>query len=152
MSLFDYADYGTVEWNKILFYVLTFGTCMGLFFTITQVNGARKAVNRALNREDLNTIQETTVHSELSPSQLQDKINDAKLFGKRQLVNREGKLRLDTSMSLKSWGEHISISWTPAGKGYEYTIKSKPILVTTISDWGVGLKNVSRILEVIRAW
>lgn len=151
MSLFDIADYGMVEWNKILFYVLTFGTFMGLFFTMTQVRGARKVVNRALNREDLNTVQETTIHSELSPSQLQDKINAAKLFGKRQFVNRDGKLRLDTSMSFKSWGEHVSISWIPAQDGFEYTIKSKPLLVTTISDWGVGLNNVSRILKVIQA-
>ena len=61
------------------------------------------------------------------------------------------RIHLSNGVSLRSWGESITISFfDPMNGGTRIIVDSKPKLATTLIDYGKNKKNVEAIEQYIR--
>ncbi|MCC6443206.1 MAG: hypothetical protein IT210_07090 [Armatimonadetes bacterium] len=59
-------------------------------------------------------------------------------------------LRAESPMSLRSFGETVTVSIEPAGGASRLTVASQPAIQGTLLDYGKGAENVERIVNLIQ--
>lgn len=136
----------------ILNFIL-FGFLMSGFFWFIQKNRIKKLNKMGIENPDyysLNVRPNRKLISGISQDELLNRLHLDNEIKKRKIIVQGNSIKFKTKMSFKSWGEDIKImvSKTIDGKNL-FDIYSKPILVTTLYDYGINLDNVLRIEEII---
>ncbi len=146
----DYIFGDEIKLSAILFKSFTFGLFMTIFFTIAQRYGIKEAGVTNITDENLKPQYECEIVTSLSTDQITSKLNTTHEF--KDVVNKGNKIQLRARWSLQSWGEKISIETIKNENNlYTYLIKSKPIVWTTIADYGKNRKNVNKVINIIYA-
>lgn len=82
----------------------------------------------------------------LPPHLVAEALRQDEVLGKLTMKETDGLVRLSTGMSMRSWGEKMSVKLVEVeSDAYEYEIASAPKLKTTLIDYGKNFENVDRI-------
>ncbi|MGB1217938.1 MAG: hypothetical protein ACPG5P_08675 [Saprospiraceae bacterium] len=91
-----------------------------------------------------------TVASQITPSEVFEKLGSNSHFKKMQMKEGEFGIKIHSGATWKSWGEEMSILSKSTTNGFEYHIESRPILKTTLVDYGRNLKNITEFVRLIK--
>ena len=61
-----------------------------------------------------------------------------------------GRYRARTRWSWKSWGEEVTVQLSGDGAALEAVVSSRPVVGTTVVDYGKGRSNVAAVAEALR--
>lgn len=69
----------------------------------------------------------------------------------RVLREASAEIVLKRRMNWATWGEVLTLTWYPMSEGVHVDLVVKPLLRTTVHDWGQGLRDVAAIRESLIA-
>lgn|SRR5690554_3880608 len=148
---FDLADGNGFRLWKFIFLTLFFGVTMSLILVSFHRYRLKKSGVQEISDQNLGVSQKKDIKSELSKSELIEKLKTDPIIGKMKMTETENGILLNTGMTWKSWGEEIKIIQKANEEcGFDYRIISRPKLITTLVDYGKNLENVNRIENVIK--
>lgn len=70
-------------------------------------------------------------------------------IGVREIRPKRGHLEARTSLSVLSWGERILVDLAPGPGGTSVSVRSEPLLATTLFDCGHGQRLVESLLRAV---
>ena len=69
----------------------------------------------------------------------------------REVDVAAGRYRVRTATTWKSFGEEVSVQLTGDPAAPEAVVSSRPVIATTVVDYGKGRSNVAAVSEALRA-
>ncbi|WP_203294130.1 hypothetical protein [Luteirhabdus pelagi] len=132
--------------EKFLIYTTLFGGIMALSLIAILKYHLRKIGIQKIAQEHLGVHQKRTIISTLSIEELLQMLKDDPVFQLMVRKEIENGILLQSTMTMKSWGEEIRIQIvSDRGSSYQYEISSRPRLKTTLIDYGKNLQNIRRM-------
>ena len=132
---------------------LAFGLLTTLVLGGLDVAGQRRS--RGVSRSGW-PRQRLVVHSEAPPEELAAVLRQA-VYGLHGTTEADalphGPLVARTGSGLASWGEEVTVELhaPPGGGGTDVVLSSRPLLSTTLVDYGKGRRNVNRLAAAVIA-
>jgi len=146
MTLFDLFEGEGFNVVKFLFHAVFFGGVMSIFLVSMHKSRLRKKGITEFTADNLKVLQLRVVKSKTSIEELASLLRLDSNLGKMKYTRSENEINLSSRVSWYSWGEKIQIKKLSSKNGeFEYEIQSKPIVSTTLVDYGKNLENVNRI-------
>ena len=68
----------------------------------------------------------------------------------READDAAGRYRARTQWSWKSWGEEVSVQLSGSGDAVAAVVASRPVVRTTVVDYGKGRSNVAAVADALR--
>ena len=150
MFVFDLATGSDFGLLKSVYRASLFGVSMSLIFILAQLYSLKKSGVTKFTSDNLKVKQRRILKSKLTKQEIIEKLKNDRRFTISKFSENENRIYLETKMSFKSWGEKITITVRPLENEFnEYTITSRPALITTLADFGKNFQNVNRIEELI---
>lgn len=127
-----------------------FGFLMSGYFLLIQKYRLKKLGVENPNYYDLGVRQNRKVISGITQEEFLNRLQMNRLIKYRKIKIDGNIINFKTKMTFKSWGEEVKIIVLrmPDGKN-QFDIYSKPILITTLFDYGLNFQNVQRIQDII---
>jgi len=149
---FDIADGDGFRLWKFLFMTFFFGIIMSLILVSFHKRRLKENGIHEITDENLGVSQTKNFRTELSKSELIEKLKNDPLSRKMKLLEVENGILLKTTMSWKSWGEKIEIILKSVQKPeFEYQVTSSSRFKITLIDYGKNLENINRIQNLIKS-
>jgi len=150
MSLTDLLFGVGFQFNQFLFRTLFFGVTMSVLLVSIHVAGLRGKGVKIFSKENLNPIQKRSIDSAVNKNQLIEKISTDPVLRGMDIKETELGLILKSDMSLFSSGNRISIQNDPkVGLVNHYEIVSRPVLKSTLLDYGTSYNQVTRLEKLL---
>lgn len=145
LGMVDYATGDFHIWKSIL-QGFFFGVAMSLTLVTLQRYRMRKVGIDHGSKDDFKTHQEKELVTWITPETLFTKLREDPVFGKMDIKPIGKSIEIRTRATWWSFGERIRIDHRQGDPGkYIYHISSKPLLSTTVMDYGKNKENVDRI-------
>lgn len=134
-------------YTSVLFKGLFLGLFMGLFITLYHFHALKHLGITNITEEDLKPNQYRFIPSNISITEIVERL---KAHGKDFIFlnNHENVIHLKKKISLKSWGDNITIRSTTKDSIRGYEISSKPKLFQYL-DSGSGVSNILTLQKLI---
>jgi len=146
----DYIIDGDVKLLPTFIKALFFGGFMTTFFTLMQKYGLKEAGVTEIKDEDLKAYCESETETSATPDQIVNILKNNKDFKMVESHPNRNSILLKAGISLQSWGEKIEIENIGLENNrYTYIVKSRPLIWSTIADFGKNKKNVDKIISLI---
>ena len=124
---------------------------MAIFLTYLHKRELRKRGISEFTHTNLNVHQLTEIISDLSMNELIDKLKKDNNFKSMTIKKVDNGIILKSGIKLTSWGEKIQITESKNENDDRILkISSKPILKSTLVDYGQNKENVDRITKLIK--
>ena len=141
---------GQADLYTIFFNFFWFGLLMSLCLTHLHVAGLRDLGIQELTDESLDTFQTASFNTDLQFAEIQEKLNEEKMFSNTALTKDGQTLEITTPISWLSFGEKIRLSLLENGSAQKrYTISSQSRIPGTLVDYGKNTQNIQKIKELI---
>lgn len=126
-----------------------FGLLMGAWFTWYVGRHRRRLEARGIDAKDLRPRQTREFTMAMPPAQALDAcrraVESLPKVRVRQVDAEAGTLVARTGMTMRSFGERVTIQISPAGEGSLVRLSSEPRVMFTLIDYGKGVENVESI-------
>lgn len=137
-----------------VFYILTTSVLLGLvmsfIFVALQIDQLQRLGVAEFSERTLSVDQEKTFLSKLTKQKVIERINIDPHFSKMKMTKTINGIILKTPISMKSFGEVITISIKgESNEQIELHITSKPKIKTTMVDLGKNFENVMRLYDLL---
>lgn len=109
MLIFDLAVGNGFKLWRFLFLTFFFGVMMSLTLVSYHKYKLKKIGVQKLTDQNLGASQKKNVKSELTKSEVIEKLKTDPILGKLKMMETENGILLKTGMTWKSWGEEIKI-------------------------------------------
>jgi len=146
MTAIDPLLGSSFQLSQFLFRTIVFGGLMSLTLVSIHLVSLRSKGVRNFTPDNLKVTQKRSIESPLNKKQLVEKIKTDFILNAMKITETENEVKLKSDMTLTSWGDLISIRVDDEfGSLHHYEIVSKPILKTTLLDYGSNYEHVSRL-------
>jgi len=127
------------------------GVFFGAVMAWLSSRGERRLKAKGIDVPDLNPVQVRTVIYPGDPQKAIEATKDAfqlirKLKDVKETANPPS-LKTKTGFTFESFGENITVEFSPSPAGTEIRVASKPRISTTRMDMGKGVENVETIVR-----
>lgn len=137
-------------WEFLVFSSIT-GVLMSLALVSLHTYKLKKDGVQKLTKENIDVYQTRSLKSELSKTEIFQKLKTDPIIGRMNMTEIENGILLNTGWTWQSWGEEIKILLKSSKENnFEYLLSSSPKLKTTLVDYGKNLKNINQIEYTIK--
>lgn len=152
MMIFDYATGSDIELISFLLTTVLFGLTMSLVFVTLQISELKRLGVEELTAESLSVEQHRRFESSITKQKAVERINIDPVYSKMNIRKTANGLRIKTPITLKSFGEIISIEFDQplASDPLKITLTSRPKIKTTMVDLGKNLENVNSLYQLLK--
>ncbi len=143
----------TNNYNKEIFNyeILIIGLLMSLYMVTMQIIGLRKLGVRVFTDNVLKLRQEINIISKLQKHELINKLKLDSIYEKIKINEISEGFKFKTKLTWMSYGEVVYIKIKCLNEFQnEYNIKSKPVYIFTLADYGKNYENILRIEKIIK--
>jgi len=159
--LFTGITYGTVMYivdafsgdaggvGKYMFLACFFGGLMSLGLVTYQRYRLKKDGIEDISEDNLKVTQSRAIESKLSIDDIVSRLQNDVMTSNMNIIKTDFGLKLKTGMTMRSWGEVITISTNSEDGRNGYIIKSASKMKSTMIDYGKNLKNVKDIIRIL---
>lgn len=151
MLLLDIAFGNGWDSGVFLFRFIYFGGMMSLVLGTGHLIRVKYLGGNITSGGDLHVRQTRKVISAIGMQDLIGKLKLDPKLKRMDIQERDMELKLQSEMSLASWGETMKIKVQPEDDGlFSYEVTSVPKLKTTLVDFGQNLRNVMRVEKLLK--
>lgn len=152
MILFEYAIGSDIDILSFLLTTILFGLTMSLVFVALQISELKRLGVKELTSESLSVEQKKSFVSKLTKQKAFERININPVFSKMNIRKTDNGLRIKTPITMKSFGEIITIEYRQAlaNDPLEITVTSRPKIKTTMVDLGKNMENVNELYKLLK--
>ena len=152
MAITGYIDGESFSIVKFLFHAIFFGGTMSItLVSIHRYNLSDQGITDP-SEENLKAVQQTEFISKVSKDEFISRLSNDKVMSKMKLKIEDEILKLNSGITLKSWGETIAIRISSVSEGmFKYQVLSKPKLSITIIDFGKNMENILMIQKLVKS-
>jgi hypothetical protein len=152
MILFEYAIGSDIDILSFLLTTILFGLTMSLVFVALQISELKRLGVKELTSESLSVEQRKSFVSKLTKQKAFERININPVFSKMNIRKTDNGLRIKTPITMKSFGEIITIEYHQAlaNDPLEITVTSRPKIKTTMVDLGKNMENVNELYKLLK--
>ncbi|MBL7472555.1 hypothetical protein [Robertkochia sediminum] len=151
MTAFELTSGEDLQPWKMAIRGIGFGLPMAIIAAYSYKRSLKDKDGTTFSDSDLEVIQVKRFTSQMAPDALMEKIRKDTRFGKMKITETDKGIWLRSGITWKSWGENIRIDMVSEGEGrFEYEVRSKPKVVTTIVDYGKNAENLKRIETLLQ--
>ena len=138
------------DWSYYLFMSFFCGVFMSLSLVSMHLYFLDSKGIKKFDDEILKPTQSSELDSALSPNQLVERLKSNRAYRSARIKIEDERVELRTGFSWKSFGERITINFRELSGGkYHYKILSRPILKTTLVDYGRSVGHIQRLREIL---
>ena len=150
MAIVDWLTGDGFHWAEFMTRMIIFGGLMTLVLVSIHIAELRAEGIKKFTNDNISSTQKRAVVSPLSKEQLIQKIATDPVLGAMKINETEHGVILKSGMTVSTWGDRISIEEvTGNGVSHEYKIVSKPILKSTLLDYGSNYSHVTRLEKLM---
>lgn len=125
-----------------------------MFLWASRRTNEKSSAKRGLGQpgDDEPTVQ-VQVHILLPPAEVIETVRSvANAMHRAKVVSATNtEVRIRVGASFQSWGEHLRVEVTRESDGARVRVTSRPVLRTTLFDYGKGKENVRQITDALQA-
>ncbi len=139
------------EWSEFLLFSVVVCFSFSVFF-INWLPFKKLFDNKAYDNESADNsvvCKIAQVTSNTTRNDLILKLKASRYFAKAKILEVDGKIRIITGISFKTWGEIINISISESDGKNQYNIVSMPKQQLTLIDFGSNKKNIKKIESML---
>ncbi len=104
-----------------------------------------------INEDILKIKHHKIIESDLNINQIKERLKSNPFTAKMRFNQTDEGLELTSGLSIWSYGEKIRIKPVASeGNKQKYEVSSRPLLKTTLIDYGKNLENVKKIEDIIK--
>jgi hypothetical protein len=150
MSLGDLLLGSGFQFEQFIRRAVTFGALMAIVLVSIHVIALRSRGVKRFSSEIINPVQKRSINSALAKNELIRKIATDPVLREMEIKETDNGIVLKSDMSLFSYGNQIFIqSDSEKGTVNHYEIVSKPILKSTLLDYGTSYHQVTRLEKLM---
>ena len=143
------------DWDGLLEYLIK-GIIFGLFMSVVMVTGHWQSLKglgiQTFTKEILGVRHQKAIQSSITPSEFLNRIKENPDIKSAKIKDTGHGWEVRTGTNWKGWGDVIEIQYSSAeNKLFEYSIFSKPLLLTTMIDSGSNYQNILRFEKMLQA-
>ncbi len=151
MAIWDLAEGKGFNFQKFLFFSISFGALMSLILVSIHLYFIKKKGIKEISEENLSTTQKRDVTSTLSPQELLERLKNKTKFRKIKPEIDGNEIYFKTGVTWKTWGEKIRLRYSKIAENkYKYQVVSQPKIKTVIFDYGNSIENVNLIEKILK--
>jgi hypothetical protein len=143
----------THEYNRQFFYYTysILGLLMSLYLATMQIIGLRKLGVRIFTDKILRLRQEISIITNMQKQEFISKLKSEPIYKNIRINDISDGFKFKTKLSWLSYGEVVYVKIKCLNEFQnEYYIKSKPVWIFTIADYGKNYENILRIEKIIK--
>lgn len=123
-----------------------FSSIMSYIIVLFHKNRLKKSGINKITKENYKLSQTRTITSAVSKNDLIKVLQTDPDFKKLRILKEDNNLKLRSGINGISWGEEIIITQQNKNNGtFEYQVSSSPRRTPILVDYGINLRNIKRI-------